>query len=240
MKRFIFATFMLVPTPALAEDILVFAAASLRGALEEIVVAWEGSPVVASYAGSATLARQIQAGAPADIFISANAAWMDVLAAEEMIRTQAVIAGNRLVLAGADVTLGTWPEALIELPSDARIATGFVAAVPVGIYAWQALEASGLAEATLPHLVQTENVRLALSLAARGEVDRAIVYATDAIAEPGVAIAAEIPTDLHDPIEYPAGLLTNADHPDAQRFFDFLNGPNAAAILSDHGFEVAG
>ncbi|MBO6604740.1 MAG: molybdate ABC transporter substrate-binding protein [Roseicyclus sp.] len=228
---------------ARADTILIFAAASLREALDEVAAVWTGAPLSVSYAGSSALARQIEAGAPADLFLSANMAWIAHLAERGISAPERTIAllANRLVLAGpADAVhpVEDLAAALAALPGDARIATGFLEAVPAGIYARQALEASDLLEDLMPRIVQTENVRIALALAARGEVARAIVYRTDALAEPGVAIEVLIPKTLHDPIRYPAALMTASTHPEAAAFLAFLTSPQAMAIFRSHGFEV--
>ena len=232
-----------LPSLAQAEDLLIFAAASMRDALEDVAEAWEGAPLAISYAGSAVLARQIEAGAPADIFISANETWVSHLVdqgAVDPARTE-VIVSNQLVVAGpigAVETNTDFAAALGSLPDDARIATGLLNAVPAGIYARQALEAEGLLDRFLPRLVQTDNVRIALALAARGDVARAIVYRTDALADPQVAIDVRIPAYLHDPIRYPAAVTAGSDHPDATALLDFLSSPHARAIFESHGFEV--
>ncbi len=241
MPRFIALSFAIILTalPARAEDLLIFAAASMRGALDEFIASWPGAPVAVSYAGSATLARQLEAGAPADIFISANSAWMDHLDAQGLLSRRQNLVSNAMVLAApadqvespTDLTT-----ALSALPEDAQIASGFVLAVPAGIYARQSLEHLGRYDEFAPRLVQTENVRVALSLVARGEVPRALVYQSDVVAEPQVTIAATIPADHHDPILYPIGLLSDAPHPEAAALFAALL--TAEAIFLDHGFEV--
>ncbi|WP_375551460.1 molybdate ABC transporter substrate-binding protein [Rhodophyticola porphyridii] len=228
---------------ARADNILIFAAASLREALDDVGAIWTGAPLSVSYAGSSALARQIEAGAPADVFLSANMAWIEHLAERGITdpsRTVALLS-NRLVLAGpADAVhpVDDLAAALAALPRDAWIATGFLESVPSGIYARQALEAADALEEFMPRIVQTDNVRIALALAARGEVARAIVYRTDALAEPGVAIEVLIPETLHDPIRYPAALTTATTHPEAAAFLAFLTSSQAMAVFRSHGFEV--
>lgn len=226
-----------------AREILVFAASSLAGALDEVAAAWTGDPVTIAYAGSAALARQIEAGAPADLFLSANLDWMDRLGERGLTdpaHTRPLL-GNRLVLAGpADAVTpqADLAAALDALPVGSSIATGLLEAVPAGIYARQALDATGRLDAFLPRIVQTENVRLALALAARGEVARAIVYRTDALVEPSIAVEVLIPADLHAPIRYPVALLARGTAPGAAAFYDFLGSAPAAEIFARRGFEV--
>ncbi|MBF9030682.1 molybdate ABC transporter substrate-binding protein [Rhodobacterales bacterium HKCCE3408] len=228
----------LAAAPGRAEPVTIFAAASLGGALDAVAEAWDGAPLTVSYAGSATLARQIAAGAPADIAILANADWMDFLESEGRVSERRILLTNSLVLvgpAGAAEPGDDLAAALAALPDDARIATGFVESVPAGIYAAEALRSAGLWDAWSGRLVQTENVRLALALAARGEVARAITYRTDALAEPRVEVEVEIPDATHAPIVYPAGLLTGADE-EAVAVFAFLSSDTAQAIFAEYGF----
>jgi len=230
-----------VPAPGLAEGLLVFAAASLRGALDEVGAAWAGAPVTISYGGSAMLARQIEAGAPADLFVSAHQAWMSHLSDLGLISESREILSNRLVLVGPQGQVepaASFAAALDALPEDARLATGLLNAVPAGIYARQALTTEQMLHTLMPRIVQTENVRIALALAARGEVARALVYRSDAMAEPGVAIEVLIPQFHHQPIRYPAGIVANGDHPEAADFLTFLSGAEAGAVFAGHGFEV--
>lgn len=216
---------------------MVFAAASLAGALDEVAQAFEGE-VTLSYAGSATLARQADAGAPADLVILANRAWMDHLAGRGTIRGEAVdVISNRLVL--------VLPSAATRTPVDgdplaglSRIATGFTEAVPLGIYTRQALQSLELWDRARPLLVETENARLALALVARGDVDAGFVYRSDAMADPRVRVAVHIAADTHGPIRYPAAITTRAQNPDAaQAFLDHLTEPAAQAIFAAHGYE---
>ncbi len=229
---------------ARAETLLVFAASSLRGSLDEVVTAWPPATDIAiSYASSAALARQIEAGAPADLFISANQDWMAYLEDRGLVDTSLThdLLANTLVLVGpaGAVTPGRdLATALAALPEDARIATGLLNAVPAGLYARQSLEATGWLGPLIPRIAQTENVRVALALAARGEVARSFVYRTDALADPTVAIEVEVPADLHDPIRYPVAVLTRSDHRDAEALFRFLRSSLAGAIFEADGFEV--
>ncbi|MEM1272257.1 MAG: molybdate ABC transporter substrate-binding protein [Pseudomonadota bacterium] len=225
--------------------LLVFAASSLAGPLNDIAALWD-EPVTLSFAGSATLARQVEAGAPADVVILANTAWMDHLVSVDRVAAdmpRAVI-GNRLVLAGRTVVEdGQLPpdfeRAMGELAPTARIATGLTDAVPVGIYARQALQKIGQWDSIRTRLVETENARLALALVARGDVPNALVYRSDVAADPRVGILAEVPPEMHDPIRYVIAPVRGRDHSDAQQFIDFLFTPDARAIFEHAQFVAA-
>jgi len=237
------ASYLARPAAAAGDTILVFAAASLRQGLDAALELWAGAPVTVSYAGTATLARQIEAGAPADLFFAANAAWAEYLEARGLLATAPVpILGNRLVLAGRadEITPRGIEEALAALPEDARIATGFTGAVPVGIYARQTLESLDLWEAFAPRLVQTENTRIAAAMTARGEVARALIYASDVAADPALAAEATVPPDLHDPITYPLATTARGAHPDRAALAVHLASPPALARFRAHGFIGAG
>lgn len=222
------------PVAALA-DITVFAAASLKTALDEAVRLYEGEAVTLSYAGSSALARQIGYGAPADLFISANPDWIDWLDAEGLVTQQTPLLGNRLVLIGPAGAEPGPPEAL--LPEAERIAMALVDAVPAGIYGKQALTSLGLWEQVAPRVVQADNVRAALALVALGEAPLGVVYTTDAQAEPRVTVLAEFPEHSHAPIRYPVALL-DGHGPGAQAFYDWLQGAEAAQVFETHGFSV--
>lgn len=221
--------------------IVVFAAASLAGPLDAVAEDWDGE-VVISYAGSATLARQIEAGAPADVVLLANEAWMAHLVDAGAVSPPSVqpILSNRLVLVSREgvAVASTIEQALSELAPGVRLATGFTEAVPVGIYARQTLENLNQWEIIAPRLVQVENARLALALAARGEVFGAFVYVTDAQAEPEVTDIARIDPALHDPIRYMAARTTGANARETAEFLAHLTGPAAQAIFADAGFET--
>ena len=227
--------------PAAAEDVTVFSAASLKGAMDEVAVAWReatGGTATISYAGSSALARQIEAAAPADVFVSANAAWMDALAAQGLIleETRVDLLGNALVLVrAADAA----PTRLPNLPAalgDGRLAMALYDAVPAGIYARQALEALGLWDRLAGRVAQADYVRGALALVATGEAPYGIVYATDAAAEPRVEVAATFPPESHDRITYAAAATAEGDAAAASAFLDFLQGPEADAAFQRHGF----
>ena len=226
------------------ERVMVFAAASLQGALGEVARAFEqatGHDVTLVHAGSSALARQIQAGAPADIFVSANAAWMDALAGDGLLApgTRFDLAGNRLVLIGAAGAPDTaLKPGLARHLQGGRLAVALTDAVPAGLYARAALTRLGLWEELAPHLAETDNVRAALRLVALGEAPLGVVYATDARAEQAVRVLATFPADSHPPVTYPAARLKGRDSPAADAFLAWLKGPETRAILARHGFGV--
>lgn len=228
-----------------ARDVRVFAAASLTSALEEVGERWTsetGHRAVIVPAGSATLARQIQSGAPADIFVSANVAWMDILQAAGAIdaKSRRVLLTNRLTLvafgAEADPLELTRAGTLAERLGDQRLAMAQVDAVPAGIYGKAALESLGHWPDIADQVAQAANVRAALALVASGEAPLGIVYATDAQAEPRVSVAAVFPADSHPQILYPAAIMADAQSPYAGRFLKYLAGPTAQEIFMRHGF----
>ncbi len=228
-------------------SITVFAAASMKNALDDVDAAFtkqSGVKLVASYDASSALMKQIEAGAPADVFISADLKWMDYGAQKRLIKddTRVNLLGNALVLIAAkDAKIGTVTIApgfdLAKLAGDGRIATGDVKAVPVGIYAQAALQKLGVWAAVEPKLAMTANVRAALILVARGEAPLGIVYSTDAKVEPGVKIVGVFPEDSHPPIVYPVAATTGA-RPDALPYLAFLRSPAAKAIFESYGFTV--
>ena len=238
------------PAAAANGHLVVFAAASMKNALDEIAAGYASSTAKPaprlSYAGSPALARQIEQGAPADIFISADTDWMDYLERRKLVRSdaRADIAGNSLVViapAGARVEVGDLrSEALTRAIGDGRLAVAEVNSVPAGKYAKAALEPLGAWDAVKSRLAQTENVRAALMFVARGEAPLGVVYRTDAFAEPRVAIAASIPPGAHPPITYPAALVSASKNPDAAGFLDYLVSPQARAAFEKHGFVPAG
>lgn len=228
----------------------VFAAASLREALDAAAAAWvaQGNrrPVLA-YAGTAALARQIELGAPADLLIAADTAWMDHLERRGLLRpgSCAVLAGNRLVLiapaAGPAPALRLEPGvALARALGDGRLALGDVAAVPAGRYAKAALESLGVWDAVAGRVAMSQSVRAALALVARGEAPLGVVYASDAQAEPRVRVVDTFPAGLHPPIVYPMALTAASTSADAAAFAAFLRSPAAAAIFAAHGLAPAG
>jgi len=218
--------------PALAgASPLVFAAASLKGVLDRISA--EVSPMRLAYGGSGALARQIVQGAPADLFLSANPQWMDLVSKSvgATLDGQVDLLGNRLVVIAApnhpEIELQGWQP-------EGRIATGFVDAVPVGQYARAAFKALDMWKEVSPLLVETASVSAALAYVTQGAVPYAVVYATDAMAEPRVKVIAEIDPKLHQPITYPMAAMTER----GGAVFDILQGTKAAAIFAHAGFEV--
>ena len=234
----------LVPGPALAEQVTVFAAASLKDALEAVADDFTQATahdVSLSLAGSSALARQIQFGAPADIFISANPGWMDQLQAENLIDagTRIDLLHNQLVLiapqgAGTPLTIGR-DTAFDQAP----IAMALIDAVPAGIYGKAALQSLGKWDRVAPFVIQTDNVRAALALVALGEVPQGIVYATDALAEPRVSVIGKFPADSHPPIVYPAAILADRSTPAVAQFLAYLRSVEARAIFQHFGFSMA-
>ena len=235
--------------PASAEEkgLTVFAAASMKNALDDIDAAYTtktGVKVAASYAASSVLAKQIEQGAPADIFLSADTDWMDYAAKQKTIKmdTRTNLLGNGIVLIApkdssiGNVTIGQGFD-LAKLAGTGRIATGDVSSVPVGKYAKAALEKLGAWEMAAPKFAMAESVRAALTLVARGEAVLGIVYATDAKVEPGVKIVATFPEDSHDPIIYPVAATVNAK-PDATPYLAFLRSAAAKTIFEKYGFTV--
>ncbi|WP_299829715.1 molybdate ABC transporter substrate-binding protein [uncultured Roseobacter sp.] len=232
--------------PARADQITVFAAASLKTALDEITAGFieeKDYSVSLSYAGSSLLARQISQGAPANVFISANRAWMDWLEAQQALapETRGEFIGNRLVLIahGAEAApLTLTRETLADRLGAARIATALVEAVPAGIYAKAALSHFELWDALSPQIVQTDNARTALALVAAGEAPFGIVYATDAQAEPRVSVLALFPPESHPVIRYPAALLEGRASPAAQAFLNHLTTAPARRVFENQGFTL--
>lgn len=233
---------VLWPTTALAGDIHLSAAASLKNALSDIIAefaqARPDAVVLTNFGASGALAKQVVQGAPADLFISADAQWVDFLVTEGkgVENSRRVLAANRLVFAGPQETAA---KSLADLTGLQRIAIGSPASVPAGKYAEQAMLAAGVyAELTQKKkLVMAQDVRQALLYADRGEVDGAFVYATDALLAGRAQVLFEVPENLHDPIAYPMIMTqAGAPRPEVQQFFTWLAGPEAAAILQKYGF----
>lgn len=239
------AALFLATTPVAAQPVTVFAAASLKNALDEVgrEYAKAGGEARFSYAASSAIARQIEQGAPADIYVSADTDWMDYLA------------DRRLIVAASRRNLLTNRLALIA-PADSRvslrIARGMPLArtlgagrlalagpdVPAGRYAKASLTALGVWDTVAGRLAQAENVRMALQYVARGESPLGIVYDTDARVEPRVRIVGLFPASTHPPIVYPAAVTARSRNPEAARFMAFMGGPRAAAVFRRHGFTV--
>jgi len=233
------------PAPALT----VFAAASLKESMDAAANAFQqqtGQPVQVSYAGSSALARQIEQRAPADVFVSADTEWMDWLQERDLIdpATRADLLGNTLVLvAPADgdaqpLALATGTDLLPLLGEDGRLALALTDSVPAGKYAKAAFESLGLWTALQPRVAESENVRAALLLVARGEAPLGVVYGSDAQAEPRVKVLATFPVDAHPEIVYPVAKVRASAHPQAGEFVQWLDSPEAGEIFRGHGFTL--
>jgi molybdate transport system substrate-binding protein len=233
-----------------AEPLTVFAAASLTDAMRALAEAWRarGNPAPRlSFAASSALARQIEQGAPADLFLSADEPWMDYLEQRGLLApgTRTSPLGNSLVLiAPADrarpVELSRATDLAALLGPNGRIATGDPAHVPVGRYAQAALEWMGQWQALAPRLARADNVRSALLLVERGEAPFGIVYATDAAASQAVRVVGTFPAESHPPVSYPFALTRRAaDNPRARGFLAFLAGPEAEPAWRRFGFTIA-
>lgn len=235
-------------SPAGAQDktITVFAAASMKNALDEIDAAYTartGVKFSVSYAASSVLAKQIEQGAPADIFVSADTDWMDYAISKKTINapSRVNLLGNSIVLIAPkdsridSVTIAQGFD-LAKLAGDGRIATGDVKSVPVGKYAKAALEKLGAWQAAEPKFAMAESVRAALTLVARGEAALGIVYATDAKVEPGVKVVGTFPADSHPAIVYPVAATATAK-PETNDYLAFLRSTAAKTILEKYGFK---
>jgi molybdate transport system substrate-binding protein len=225
--------------------VTIFAAVSLKTALDATAIAWTektGTPTRVAYGSSAALARQIEQGAPADIFFSANSLWMEYLVEKNLIvlGSDRKLFGNSLVLIAptGDPSVGAVRSLsdILAALKGGRLALANTLAVPAGIYARQALTTLGLWNELQPHVAETQHVRAALALVARKEAPLGMVYATDANAEPLVQILAEIPASSHDPIVYPAGLLRSSKQPEAITFLDFLTSDAGQKYFLAQGF----
>lgn len=231
------------------EPVLVYAAASLTDVLQAIARQGGFTTVTFSFSSSSTLARQIEQGAPAQLFVSADEAWMDAAGKSGRLEpgTRRTWVGNRLALVAPGVGEPSTPPESAEAVAatlraalaakDARIATGDPAHVPVGKYAQAALTSLGLWAEVAPRLARADNVRAALALVERGEAPLAITYRSDALASSRVQVVALFPAASHAPIRYPAALLKDAN-PTAQRFYRHLFGAEARAVLAAAGFSL--
>lgn len=239
-------TFMAAPAAA-QEKVTVFAAASMKNALDAANAAWTKQtdrPVTVSYAASSALAKQIEAGAPADVFISADLDWMDYVAKKSLIKadTRVNLLGNRIVLVAekgkakaVDIKAGFDLAALV---GDGKLAMGAVESVPAGKYGKAALEKLGAWTAVEKKVAGAESVRAALALVSRGEAAYGIVYQTDAAADKGVEIVGTFPEDSHPAIIYPVALLSESKNADAAAYLDFLKSDKAAPFFTAQGFTV--
>lgn len=236
-----------LPAQAEEKSLTVFAAASLKNALDDINAAYTaktGTNVAASYAASSALAKQLDQGAPADIFASADVDWMDYALQRKSIdaRTRIDLLGNRIVLVApkdstlANVVIGPGFD-LAGLAGDGRISTGDVQAVPVGKYARAALEKLGAWSAASSKFAMADNVRAALTLVARREAALGIVYETDAKVEPGVKVIGYFPADSYPTVVYPFAATTHA-RPEARDYLGFVRSQAAKAIFETYGFTV--
>lgn len=247
-RRLLIALLLVLAGPAHAQQATVMAASSLTDAMRDLGQAWaaRGHPMPRfAYGASSALARQIEQGAPADIFISADEPWADELQQRGLLipssRTSPL--GNTLVLiAPADqpgtVEIAPGMDLLARLGPTGRIATGDPASVPVGKYAQAALTTLGVWNQVAPRIARAENVRAALLLVERGEAPLGIVYATDAAASKGVRVVGTFPEATHPPITYPFALTTRGDTPEARALLAFLTGPEAAPVYRRLGFAV--
>jgi len=234
--------------PAAAEEkVTVFAAASMKNALDAADAAWSkesGNNVTVSYAASSALAKQIEAGAPADVFISADLDWMDYVAKKNLIKadTRSNLLGNRIVLVAekgkakpVDIKEGF---DLSTLVGDSKLAMGAVDSVPAGKYGKAALEKLGAWSAVEKKVAGAESVRAALALVSRGEAAYGIVYQTDAAADKGVEIVGTFPEESHAPIIYPVALLSESKSAAAAAYLEFLKSEKAAPFFEAQGFTV--
>ncbi len=235
------------PAAAQGRDVLVFAAASLKNALDDVASQWQretGKRVAISYAASNNLIKQIEQGAPADIFISADPDWMDYGQQKNLIKpeTRANLLGNSIALiAPKDSTLSIKIEKGFDLTAalnGGRLAMGNVDAVPAGKYGKAALEKLGAWEGVKDRIAQAENVRAALLLVARNEAPLGIVYQTDAVSDPGVRIIGTFPDDTHPPIIYPAAMTKDSDNASAADFLKYIRSPAARPAFERQGFNV--
>lgn len=235
------------PALAQSQDLVIFAAASLKTALDEIAASWRTesnrAPKI-SYAASSALAKQIEQCAPADLFISADLDWMDYLDQRKLIAagTRVNLLGNRIALvaakdAAANLTIASGFD-LAGALGNGRLAMANVESVPAGKYGKAALEKLGVWSSVANKLAPTADVRAALVLVSRGEAPLGIVYQTDAAADPGVRIVGLFPEDTHPPIIYPAAVVASSKNADAKRFLDYLGGATAKPLFEKQGFTV--
>lgn len=224
---------------------VVLAAASMQEALEEAAEDWATTghdlPLL-SFASSAVVARQAAEGAPADLVVTADEQWMDWMEAQHLLRpgTRRTIAGNTLVLVAPGKPEKSRADAAAVLRTyTGRLAIAEPQTVPAGRYAMAALGEMGFAAAFTDRIVPAENVRAALALVERGEVDLGIVYATDAMASEKVTVLASFDPATHDPIRYPMAVLAASSHPEAEEFVQYLASAEGRAILARHGFSAS-
>jgi molybdate transport system substrate-binding protein len=238
-----------LPAAAQGKDVVIFAAASLKNALDEVAGQWQRETVkkvAISYAASNTLIKQIEQSAPADIFISADLDWMDYGQQKGLIKpdTRSNLLGNRLVLIApkdSNVAANIRPGFdLAALLKGGRLAMGNVDAVPAGKYGKASLEKLGIWDSVKDKIAQAENVRAALLFVARGEAPLGIVYQTDAVSDPTVKIVGTFPENTHPPIIYPIALTKESTNPDALALLSYLRSPAARPAFERQGFTVLG
>lgn len=247
MRHILLTAALLLATSANAADLTVFAASSLKTALDQIATDWQastGNSVTISYESSAKLAKQIEQGAPADIFISASKAWMDALSNDKLINdsTRRDILGNTLILVAAgnkatpqDITATL---DLAGLLKGGKLSMALIDSVPAGQYGKEALDSLGLWPSVQDSVAQSDNVRAALTLVTTGEAPYGIVYASDAVAAGDkITVVGTFPETSHKPITYPAALTSTAK-PDAQALLDALTAPAAQQIFKAQGFTL--
>lgn len=248
MRILLFLCVLLMPWAAHAQELTVFAAASLTDAMRDVSAQWvlAGHPALRmSFGSSSTLARQIEQGAPVNLFASADEKWMDYLADKKLIApdTRKDLLGNDLVLVvPADHPLNVTIERGFDLAGllgpSGRLAVGDPAHVPVGIYAEQALRKLGVWDSIAPRLARTDDVRSGLLLVERGEAPAGIVYGTDSAVSKGVMVAGTFPDSSHDPITYPFAVTKGGDTQDARALLKFMAGPQARAAFVRRGFKA--
>jgi molybdate transport system substrate-binding protein len=228
-------------------DVTLFAAASTTNVINDIAKAFAesgGGHVTPSFGSSSTLAKQIENGAPAALFLSADEQWMDYLAGKNLIvaGTRADLLGNSLVMIApkaSTLKVDIAPRfPLADLLGGGRLSVGDPAHVPAGLYAKAALDHLGVWDSVKDHLAIGEDVRAALAFVERGEAPLGIVYGTDAAISDKVKIAAVFPEDSHPPVSYPVALIAGKDNAEARAFLTFLEGPKAKAIFTKYGFTV--
>ncbi len=249
MRALLAILLLLLPAIAQAQPLTMFAAASLTDAMNDVAKLWEAdgqAPVRFSFGASSTLARQMEQGAPGNLFASADTQWMDYAQQRNLIlpETRRDLLGNRLVLVmpratAHPVTIAEGFDLGAILGTNGRLAVGDPSNVPAGLYARQALTRLGVWNAVQVRLAPAENVRSALLLVERGEAPAGIVYATDVAVSPNLAIAGVFPESSHDPIVYPFAITRSGDTPQARAFLTFLSTPASEAAFQKRGFSIA-
>jgi molybdate transport system substrate-binding protein len=243
------ATLLAPPTGSAADGkpVVVYAAASLKNALDTISAGWQRTPgykAQITYAASSTLAQKIEQGAPADVFISAGSDWMDYLAERKLVGEPKALVGNRLVLIAPRESkvevLFKDPESLLTALGDGQLAVATVDSVPAGRYARESLESLGLWEKLSGRLMQADDVRAAMELVAAGKAPLGIVYVTDAEVEPRVRIVNVFAQTRHKPIVYQAAEVSRSKNPEAQAFLRYLSSPAARGVFAVNKFVKLG